>query len=571
MRNALIWSLLAAGLAAPLLPAQGQTRGNPPITAITQESGGPIAADRAALHLDHVDLAIEVQPASHSILGTATLKLRTSAPLTQLLIDLDRNLPVSSIRIDGTVLKRDRWSNPDGRLRIALPRPVKAGDIVTAAIAYGGTPHVAVRAPWDDGLVWSTTPGDKQPWVATTAQGYGCDLFWPCLDFPRGEPDLVDLHITVPAGLKAPSNGKLLRVDTLADGRTTWHWRARSPNPYDIALNIGPYQELRTDYRSRFGNSFPLIYWYLPSREAKAKALFAEFAPTVDFYEQMIGPYPWTDEKLGVVETPHLGMEHQTINAYGNNYRKTPSGFDEIFQHELGHEWFGNQMTVANWDDFWLHEGFTQYMQPLYAQWREGDARYAVMMDQFRLAIRNKAPIVSGKIRTEEDVYEEAKGGPGQDIYYKGAWVLHTLRYLIGDAQFFEATRRLVYGRPDPRPGNFKPRFATTAEFITIVQQVTGRDLGWFFDAYLYQAALPDLQVERSGDQLRLRWKTPQDRLFPMPVDFTVDGQPRRATMAGGAETLTVPAGAHIILDPNAHVLRRSDSVEAYQQWASQR
>ncbi|WP_419724243.1 M1 family metallopeptidase [Sphingomonas sp. HT-1] len=228
-------------------------------------------------------------------------------------------------------------------------------------------------------------------------------------------------------------------------------------------------------------------------------------------------------------------------------------------------------MTVANWDDFWLHEGFTQYMQPLYAQWREGDARYAVMMDQFRLAIRNKAPIVSGKIRTEEDVYEEAKGGPGQDIYYKGAWVLHTLRYLIGDAQFFEATRRLVYGRPDPRPGNFKPRFATTAEFITIVQQVTGRDLGWFFDAYLYQAALPDLQVERSGDQLRLRWKTPQDRLFPMPVDFTVDGQPRRATMAGGAETLTVPAGAHIILDPNAHVLRRSDSVEAYQQWASQR
>ncbi|KTF70128.1 peptidase M1 [Sphingomonas sp. WG] len=567
----MIWSLLAAGLAAPLLPAQGQTRGNPPITAITQESGGPIAADRAALHLDHVDLAIEVQPASHSILGTATLKLRTSAPLTQLLIDLDRNLPVSSIRIDGTVLKRDRWSNPDGRLRIALPRPVKAGDIVTAAIAYGGTPHVAVRAPWDDGLVWSTTPGDKQPWVATTAQGYGCDLFWPCLDFPRGEPDLVDLHITVPAGLKAPSNGKLLRVDTLADGRTTWHWRARSPNPYDIALNIGPYQELRTDYRSRFGNSFPLIYWYLPSREAKAKALFAEFAPTVDFYEQMIGPYPWTDEKLGVVETPHLGMEHQTINAYGNNYRKTPSGFDEIFQHELGHEWFGNQMTVANWDDFWLHEGFTQYMQPLYAQWREGDARYAVMMDQFRLAIRNKAPIVSGKIRTEEDVYEEAKGGPGQDIYYKGAWVLHTLRYLIGDAQFFEATRRLVYGRPDPRPGNFKPRFATTAEFITIVQQVTGRDLGWFFDAYLYQAALPDLQVERSGDQLRLRWKTPQDRLFPMPVDFTVDGQPRRATMAGGAETLTVPAGAHIILDPNAHVLRRSDSVEAYQQWASQR
>lgn len=571
MRNTLMWSLFAAGVWMPLAPAQAQTRGLPPITAVTQESGGPIAAERAALHLEHADLAIEVLPASHSILGTATLSLRSSAALSELQIDLDRNLPVSAIRIDGKSLASNRWSNPEGRLRIALPRPLKAGDSVTATITYGGTPHVAVRAPWDDGLVWSLVPGEKKPWVATTAQGYGCDLFWPCLDFPRGEPDLVDLHITVPAGLKAPSNGKLINVETLADGRTTWHWRARSPNPYSVALNVAPYAELQSTYSSRFGNHFPLQYWYLPAREAQAKGLFAEFAPTVDFYESMIGPYPWGDEKLGVVETPHLGMEHQTINAYGNNYRKTPSGFDEIFQHELGHEWFGNQMTVANWDDFWLHEGYTQYMQPLYGQWREGDARYAAMMDQFRLAIRNRAPIVSGKIRTEEEVYEEAKGGPGQDIYYKGAWVLHTLRYLIGDAQFFEATRRLVYGRPDPRPGNFSPRFATTPEFIDIVKQVSGRDLGWFFDVYLYQAQLPELQIERSGDQMHLRWKTPQDRPFPMPVDLTVDGERRRATMAGGSETLTVPAAAHIVIDPNAHILRRADSVEAFQQWASQR
>jgi aminopeptidase N len=556
-------------IALAAAPAAAQKRGEPPITATTQQSGGPISPERAALHLEHVDLAIEVFPATHRLAGTAILTLRTSAPQTELLIDLDRNLPVSAIQIDGKPLAPDQWRNPEGRLSITLPRPIAAGSRVQATITYGGTPHVAVRAPWDDGLVWSTTPGDKQPWVATTAQGYGCDLFWPCLDFSRGEPDRVDLHITVPAGLKAPANGTLIGVDTLPDGRTTWNWRARSPNPYSVAINVGPYAELKATYRSRFGNSFPLQYWYLPAREAKAKSLFAEFAPTVDFYEAVIGPYPWGDEKLGVVETPHLGMEHQTINAYGNNYRKTPSGFDEIFQHELGHEWFGNQLTVANWDDFWLHEGFTEYMQPLYGQWREGDARYAAMMDQYRLSIRNQKPMVSGKIRTEEEVYEDSKGGPGQDIYYKGAWVLHTLRNLIGDEAFFEATRRLVYGRPDPKPGNFKPRFATTPEFIAIVNQVTGQNLQWFFDVYLYEAALPELVETRDGNRLTLRWQTPHDRPFPLPVELSVDGVRRLVAMPSGTATLDIPATAHVVIDPAARILRRSESVDAYQDWNS--
>ncbi|RZI56877.1 MAG: M1 family peptidase, partial [Zymomonas sp.] len=422
---------------------------------------------------------------------------------------------------------------------------------------YGGTPHVAVRAPWDDGIVWAKTP-DGKPWIATTSEGYGCDLVWPCLDFPRGEPDSVDLHITVPAGLKAPGPGTFVRMDTLADGRTTWHWKARSPNPYSIALQVAPYKDLSGTYQSRFGNKIPMAYYYLPGRDKKAAGLFAEFAPSMDFYEEMIGPYPWYDEKVAVAETPHLGMEHQTINAYGNNYKKTPSGFDEIFQHELGHEWFGNQMSAANWDDYWLHEGFAQYMQPLYGRWREGEARYATMMDEFRQQITNTAPIVSGRIMTEEEVYEESKGGPGQDIYVKGAWVLHTLRNLIGDAKFFEATRLLVYGRSDPKPGNFQPRFASTPEFIGFVNRVTGKDMNWFFDVYLKQAALPEIIEKREGDRLTLRWKTPVDKPFPLPLEVSVDGKVQRVEMPGGTATIRVPANAHVVVDPASRILKRA-------------
>jgi aminopeptidase N len=558
--------LLAASILGLISPAAAQqlAPGEPPITATTQASGGPIDAERSALHLDHVDLAIEVRPDTQTLQGVGTLTLRTSAPQRRLLIDLDKNLPVSAISIDGKPLRPGAWSNPEGRLVIALPQPLATGAKAVVRIAYGGTPHVAVRAPWDDGIVWGRTP-DGKPWVATTAEGYGCDLFWPCLDFPRGEPDMVDLHITVPAGLSAPSNGLLQRVEKLPDGRTTWHWKARSPNPYSVALNIAPYKEVSGTYASRFGREIPMTYWYLPGREAKAQALFAEFAPTLDFFEEVLGPYPWFDEKVGVVETPHLGMEHQTINAYGNNYKKTPAGFDEIFQHELAHEWFGNQMSAANWDDYWLHEGYAQYFQPLYGRWREGEARYATMMDQFRNQILNVAPIVSGKIRTEEEVYEIENGGPGGDIYVKGAWVLHTLRNLIGDKDFWEVTRRLVYGRPDPKPGNFQPRFASTPEYIAIVNQVTGKGLSWFFDVYLRQAALPELLQTRTEDQLTLRWQAPGGKPFPLPVEVEVDGKTHTVAMTGGAGSITVPAGAHVVLDPASRILKRSAAVEALQ------
>lgn len=557
--------LAASALALATSPALAQVKpGEPPITALTQTSGGPIDPERAALRLEHIDLAIEVFPDTQTLQGVATLTLATSAPQRRLLIDLDKNLPVSAISVDGQPLARTSWSNPEGRLTIALPSTLAAGSSAVVRITYGGTPHVAVRAPWDDGIVWAKTPEGK-PWIATTAEGYGCDLFWPCLDFPAGEPAKVDLHITVPKGLSAPSNGVLQKIDTLPDGRTTWHWRARSPNPYSVVLNVAPYVEIKGIYKSRFGGTIPLYYWHLPGREAKAQGLFAEFAPTLDFFEANVGPYPWSDEKLGVVETPHLGMEHQTINAYGNNYAKDATGFDWLFQHELAHEWFGNQMSAANWDDYWLHEGYGQYMQPLYGRWREGEARYAVMMEKFRNQIENKAPIVSGRILTEEEVYEEEKGGPGGDIYVKGAWVLHTLRNTIGDKAFWEVTRRLVYGRPDPRPGNFQPRFATTPEYIAIVNQVTGKDMTWFFDVYLRQAALPELIETREGDQLKLRWKTPGGKPFPLPVEVQVDDKVETVTMDGGKGSIAIPASAHVVVDPASRILKRSEAVEAAQ------
>ncbi len=516
------------------------------------------------MRFDAADLSFEVLPATEQMRNKAILTFTAKAPIDRLVIDLDRNLGPQAVAIDGKPLPRTAFANPEGRLTIKLPHQYAAGQTVTTTITYGGIPHVAVQAPWDDGVVWSKTK-DGRLFFATTTEGYGCDILWPCLDFPTGEPGKVSLHITVPKGLKAPSNGVFKGMITLPDGRTTWNWEIKHPNTYAIALNVAPYEVITGDYKSRFGNTIPMYYWYLPGEETQAKGLFAEFAPTLDFYETNVGPYPFGDEKVGVVETPHLGMEHQTINAYGNAYRKAPEGFDWLFQHEFGHEWFGNQMTAANWDDYWLHEGYEEYMQPAYGLWREGMARYAVMMDSLRNKINNAVPIVRGRELTEEQVYEGSQGGPGQDIYYKGAWMLHTIRYLIGEKAFWEVTRLEVYGRTDPRPGNFSPRYGSTAEYEEFVKQATGKDYGWFFDVYLHHAALPDLAEARSGDHLTLMWLAPDNLPFPMPVELMVGDKLIKVDMSDGATTIDVPADAHVVVDPFARILRRSKAIEDYQ------
>ncbi len=145
--------------------------------------------------------------------------------------------------------------------------------------------------------------------------------------------------------------------------------------------------------------------------------------------------------------------------------------------------------------------------------------------------------------------------------------MLHTLRGLIGDDAFWTVTRLAVYGRADPRPGNFRPRFGSTAEYEALVRQVTGKDYRWFFDVYLRQAALPDLVETRAGDRVTFAWTVPGGGAFPMPIDVQIGTTTTRLSMTDGRGTLTIPVGTHYIVDPDAKVLRRSVAVEEMRAW----
>ncbi|MEO8748749.1 MAG: M1 family metallopeptidase [Rhodanobacter sp.] len=519
------------------------------------------------LNFDHAELHFTVDPTRQRIDGDARLAFTARQAISEVMLDLDRNLQISRIAVDGKPVDHSTWSNPEGQLRIRLPAGLTAGGKVTVQVVYGGRPHVAQRAPWDGGFVWSHTK-DGQPWVGVAVEGEGCDLFWPCIDYPEGEPDLVDTYVTVPKPLVAPGNGVLVGVTESAT-QSTYHWRARQPDTYAVTLNVGPYKELKADYHSHYGNVIAMAFWYLPGEEAQARELFATFPGILDFFEQEIGPYPFADEKMGIVETPYYGMEHQTVNAYGAGYPKGPYDFDQLLQHEFSHEWFGNQLTNSDWDDMWLHEGFGSYMQPLYARYLHGDMAYYSMLHETRLGLTNRFPVVSGHSQTEEGVYDK-KHGPGNDIYGKGALMLHSLRELIGDPAFFKSTRLLVYGRADPKPGNFKPRYASTRDFMDIVNKVTGTNLDWFFKAYLYQAKLPHLVTQRDGSTLKLHWEVPNDVPFPMPVEVQVGYQVQTVPMAHGSGQLSVSAGTLVIVDPHSKLLREEPYIPAYQQWKKQ-
>jgi aminopeptidase N len=537
----------------------------PQLTATTVESGLQRTPEELAVVFEKADLKLRIEPDTRSIRGDATLTFTAKSTLSRVVVDLDRNLPVDAVEVDGKPVAPGSYSNPEGRLAVQLPHAVNAGDQVLLRVVYHGEPHVAKRAPWDGGFVWAKTP-DGQPWVASAVEGEGCDLFWPCIDHPMGKAKVVEEHFTVPAPLVAAGNGVPLGMDE-KDGWRTYHWRAKNPSTYGISVNVGPYKLLSGEYASRYGNKIPLSFYYLPQDEKGARELFKEFPLVLDFFESTIGPYPFGDEKMGVVETPHLGMEHQTINAYGNKFVKSQYGYDWLLQHEFAHEWFGNQVTNANWDDMWIHEGLGTYMQPLYMQYLRGDMEYFANLMEERAKITNKAPIVSGKQRTEEDVYNDKRGGPGLDIYMKGSLVMHTLRNLVGDDAFFRAVRMVVYGTDQPRPGNFTTRFGTTAEFIAAVDKTTGRDLDWFFQAYLYQAGLPELQAARQGDRLVLSWKTAGGTPFPMPVEVRVGKQVVTVPMEGGKGSVELPQGATYTLDPHSKILRREEHIEQYQDY----
>ena len=559
IRNTVL-TLVTAGACALAVPVCAQDAA--PLAERTAQSDLPLEGARAAMQLQHVSLSIAVHPERTRIEGTGSYRVVPRQRLDELQFDLDPRFSISRISVGDVELDPGSWNNPEGLLTIRLPGVAQAGEPIMVRIDYGGVPHEAINAPWEGGFVWSETE-NGEPWIATAVQGEGCDLFWPCIDHSSHRIETLDLLVTVPNGLVAVGNGRL--IGTTRNGDTTsFHWQARDPSNYGIALQIGPYELARREYDSAYGNTIPLMFWHLPGNQQGAERLLGEMADQIAFMESHFGPYPFADEKAGVAETPHLGMEHQTINAYGNRFRPEAYGHDWLLQHEFAHEWFANQLTHESVNHMWLHEGITTWTQPLYLEWSRGEMLYAAEMWKLRQRVWNRVPLVPPEGELPD--YNNREAMWGDDIYFKGAWIMHTLRYLVGDEVLFPAITRLTYGTDDPQPGAIHPVNRATQDFRAILEEMTGKDLGWFFDAYFHQAALPELLAVRDGTDLLLAWQSPSELPFAMPVEVRVGDSIHRVPMTGGHGRITLGSEeAHYLLDPANRVLKHDAAVEEWQ------
>jgi aminopeptidase N len=523
------------------------------------DSGGPLMPEQAAYDVRQYDLNLRIDPKKHFIEGTVTVEVQTLKPLAWLVLDLDNRLEVTATR---QWIPAPPGSNPPlpfeqrgGKLWIDLGRELPSGQRLVVAIDYHGHPRTAKHPPWDGGFTWSKTK-DGQPWIATAVQEEGADLWWPCKDHPSDKPDSVTLRITVPRPLVVASNGRLIEVLDNSDGTRTYHWHTSMPiSNYNVALNIAPYKTIEGEFKSVGGETVPVTYWVLPENLEQGKKLFPEFLEHLRFYERFLGPYPFRAEKYGVAETPHLGMEHQSIIAYGNHYRGGPHGFDWLHHHELGHEWWGNLVTARDWRHFWLHEGLCTYMQALYAEEREGIMAYHHALYETRKKITNKNAVVPDHAVGMHYMSEAV----GNDVYYKGAWILHTLRFLIGKEALLTSLRCMAYPTPEweKRTDGSACRFVTTEDFIQVVEAVSGRKLDWFFNLYLRQPKLPVLVSEIQGPKLILKWETPPGYPFPMPLEVQAGPEIKRLDMPDGKIELKAVDYPNLLLDPQSWILKK--------------
>jgi len=540
-----------------------------------QPADGSLSPAQAAYDVLHYSLGLNVHPEQREIDGALTVRFRALESMPVLVLDLDSRLEVTAALgffvVDGFAVEGPNggsggleFEQSDGRVFVHLATPLTPGTIFAATIYYSGVPRVAPNPPWEGGFQWERTLRGEH-WIATSCQMEGADLWWPCKDHPSDKPDGFDLHIRVPQPLVVASNGRLQKVEQHDDQTRTYHWKLEQPIPnYTVALNIGPYEVVEDTFESVSGDTMPVKFWLLPENVEKGREILPEFMEHLRFFEKHLGPYPFRSEKYGIADTPHLGMEHMTIIAYGNKFQEFKWGFDWLHHHEAAHEWFSNLVTAPNWNDFWIHEGFGSYVQKLYVEEKKGSDAYRGYLRDVRGLILNQRAVAPRESRSSPQMFFVDLNQPvGQrvsdsDIYYKGEWVLHTLRWLIGKDAFLRTLRKMCYpnAAAEAATDGSAVHFFTTDDYLALVEAETDEDLDWFFELYLRQPTLPLLVAEHEEGTLSLHWEVPEGLTCKLPVEVVVGGVPQRVEMPNGSVEIQVPKGVGVDIDPFDRILR---------------
>ena len=520
-------------------------------TAISRQEmlRGSVTPEREWWDVLHYDLSVQFMPDRRMIQGSNVITFKTLKPGTKMQIDLQTPLNITKITRGSSELKFEREGNV---FWVTFDKELPAGVEEKITITYGGRPTEARNPPWDGGISWGRD--DLGNWfINTTCQGIGASIWWPNKDIGYDEPDRgMNINLTVPDDLVAVSNGRLKGIDADATAKTkTFHWVVTSPiNNYGVNANIGNYVSWSEKYEG-LGGSLDVSYYALPHQKEQAMKTFQEVPRMLKAFEHWFGPYPWYEDGYKLVTVSYPGMEHQSSVTYGNYFRNgyrardqsngTGIGFkfDFIIVHESGHEWFGNNISMKDDADMWVHEGFTNYSENLFVEYYWGKEQGADYVIGTRSSIRNDRPIIG--------TYASGRGGSG-DMYPKGGNLLHTIRNIINDDAKW---RSILIGLNR----DFRRQTVTTQQVESYISKQAGLDLSKVFDQYLRDVRIPLFQYKIEGNKLSFKY----DRVvtgFAMPLRVKINGKEIKLSPTATLQTMTAAEEVKTVeVDRNFYVM----------------
>ena len=472
---------------------------------------GNITQEREWWDLTYYDLDIKVDPKNKFISGKNTIQYRVLKQDSIMQIDLQSPMKLLKAIQNGKELNIKHDGNAH---YVSLFDNQKIDEINNLEVYYEGHPKEAVKAPWDGGISWKKD-NNGNDFIASSCQGIGASVWWPCKDHMYDEVDSMQISVNVPSKLTNVSNGRLRLVERIGDTKT-YTWIVKNPiNNYGVNINIGDYVNFSEVYDGMAGN-LDIDYYVLRDNLIKAKEQFKQVPMMMKAFEYWFGQYPFYKDSFKLVEAPYIGMEHQSSITYGNGFKngylgKDLSGtgwglkFDFIIIHESGHEWFANNITNKDVADMWIHESFTAYSESLYLDYYFGKEASAEYVIGTRKSIKNDKPIIG--------FYNVNKEG-SSDMYYKGANMLHTLRQLINDD---EKWRKMLIKMNI----EFYHQTVTTKQIESYLSRESGIDLSTFFNQYLRDIRIPVLEYLHKKRTLKYRWTNIVNG-FNMPIQIKV-------------------------------------------------
>ncbi len=472
---------------------------------------GSLNPERTWWDVIHYSIAVEPDYTNKTIRGNVAIQFKVLSKGKVMQIDLQEPMELDHAVLGNTALAYTREGNV---YHLAIPQNLKTGSIQTVSLAFSGHPRVAIRAPWDGGWIFTK---DKmgRPWMSVACQGLGASVWYPCKDHQSDEPDNgATLSITVADSLVAVGNGRLDKKIPEQNGRMTYVWKVVNPiNNYNIIPYIGKYVNWQETFQGEKGK-LDCSYWVLDYELAKAKEQFKQAPLMLKCFEYWMGPYPFYEDSYKLVQAPHLGMEHQSAVAYGNQFMNGYLGrdlsgtgwglkWDFIIVHESGHEWFANNITSKDLADMWIHEGFTNYSETLYTECQSGKEAGNEYNYGTRKGIHNDVPIIAP--------YGVNKQGSG-DMYPKSGNMLQSIRHAMNNDEHFRQMLRFLNKK-------FYHQTVNTEDIQLVVSDYFGGSVKSIFDQYLRTTQIPVLEYKLSENdrQLSFRYTNCVDG-FDLPI-----------------------------------------------------